>query len=252
MGWRQYESVESVRKHWDLSRRQLSTNPALSWPTQRFVTVSARRATVWDGKSGEALTTLTSERLLGNDQANITAFSLDHQVRPGYLRTFVDNHGQACQNNIFNINQTSLVSSAHERQPRSHHTPLVDMTRPKPTFVFSWFTAFSGRNAFTNDTPGCFRGIANEIERVHTVRTQSCFAGLAGKTNVLERVVAASRPLGRAGHREYVVILLPPFGSAYVRQFLPFCLPAIYLSGVIQHDDRASEYHLLSQGNKPL
>ncbi|CAM9150457.1 unnamed protein product, partial [Hapterophycus canaliculatus] len=46
---------------------------------QRFVTVSARRATVWDAKSGEALTTLTSERLLGNDQADITAFSLDHQ-----------------------------------------------------------------------------------------------------------------------------------------------------------------------------
>ncbi|CAM9206262.1 unnamed protein product [Scytosiphon promiscuus] len=46
---------------------------------QRFVTVSARRATVWDGKSGEALTTLTSERLLGSDQADITAFSLDHQ-----------------------------------------------------------------------------------------------------------------------------------------------------------------------------
>lgn len=48
--------------------------------TQRFVTVSARRATVWDGKTGEALTTLTSERLLDNDQADITAFSLDHQV----------------------------------------------------------------------------------------------------------------------------------------------------------------------------
>eukprot|EP00903_Cladosiphon_okamuranus_P012920 g12063.t1 len=46
---------------------------------QRFVTVSARRATVWDGKTGEALTTLTSERLLENDQADITAFSLDHQ-----------------------------------------------------------------------------------------------------------------------------------------------------------------------------
>lgn len=53
--------------------------------TQRFVTVSARRATVWDGKSGEALTTLTSERLLGNAQADITAFSLDHQVCPGWI-----------------------------------------------------------------------------------------------------------------------------------------------------------------------
>lgn len=36
---------------------------------------------MWDGKTGEALTTLTSERLLENDQADITAFSLDHQVR---------------------------------------------------------------------------------------------------------------------------------------------------------------------------
>lgn len=35
---------------------------------------------MWDGKTGEALTTLTSERLLENDQADITAFSLDHQV----------------------------------------------------------------------------------------------------------------------------------------------------------------------------
>lgn len=51
---------------------------------QRFVTVSARRATVWDGKTGEALTTLTSERLLGNDQADMTAFSLDHQVRRAF------------------------------------------------------------------------------------------------------------------------------------------------------------------------
>ncbi|CAM9375604.1 unnamed protein product, partial [Ectocarpus fasciculatus] len=46
---------------------------------QRFVTVSARRVTIWDAKSGEALTTLTSERLLGNDTADITAFSSDHQ-----------------------------------------------------------------------------------------------------------------------------------------------------------------------------
>ncbi|CAM9971015.1 unnamed protein product [Ectocarpus sp. 6 AP-2014] len=46
---------------------------------QRLVTVSARRVTIWDAKSGEALTTLTSERLLGNDQADITAFSSDHQ-----------------------------------------------------------------------------------------------------------------------------------------------------------------------------
>lgn len=55
--------------------------------TQRFVTVSARRATVWDGKTGEALTTLTSERLLENDQADITAFSLDHQVGCARYRT---------------------------------------------------------------------------------------------------------------------------------------------------------------------
>lgn len=48
---------------------------------QRFVTVSARRATVWDGKTGEALISLTAERLLGNAQADITAFSLDHQVQ---------------------------------------------------------------------------------------------------------------------------------------------------------------------------
>ncbi|CAB1110919.1 unnamed protein product [Ectocarpus sp. CCAP 1310/34] len=47
---------------------------------QRLVTVSARRVTIWDAKSGEALTTLTSERLLGNDQADITAFASDHQV----------------------------------------------------------------------------------------------------------------------------------------------------------------------------
>ncbi|CAM9103616.1 unnamed protein product [Ectocarpus sp. 13 AM-2016] len=46
---------------------------------QRLVTVSARRVTIWDAKSGEALTTLTSERLLGNNQADITAFSSDHQ-----------------------------------------------------------------------------------------------------------------------------------------------------------------------------
>ncbi|CAM9705457.1 unnamed protein product, partial [Ectocarpus sp. 4 AP-2014] len=46
---------------------------------QRLVTVSARRVTIWDAKSGEALTTLTSERLLGNDQADITAVSSDHQ-----------------------------------------------------------------------------------------------------------------------------------------------------------------------------
>lgn len=60
----------------------LATRP--SWHiyqrVQRFVTVSARRVTVWDGKTGEALTTLTAERLLENDQADITAFSLDHQV----------------------------------------------------------------------------------------------------------------------------------------------------------------------------
>lgn len=36
---------------------------------------------MWDGKSGEAITTLTSERLLGDAQADITAFSLDHQVQ---------------------------------------------------------------------------------------------------------------------------------------------------------------------------
>lgn len=36
---------------------------------------------MWDGKSGEALRTLTSERLLGDAQADITAFSLDHQVQ---------------------------------------------------------------------------------------------------------------------------------------------------------------------------
>lgn len=47
---------------------------------QRFVTVSARRATVWDGKTGEAINTLTSKRLLGNEEVDITAFSLDHQV----------------------------------------------------------------------------------------------------------------------------------------------------------------------------
>lgn len=47
---------------------------------QRFVTISARRATVWDGKTGEALTTLPSKRLLGNEEADITAFCLDHQV----------------------------------------------------------------------------------------------------------------------------------------------------------------------------
>lgn len=60
----------------------------LNWPytlsvlflVQRFVTISARRATVWDGKTGEALTTLTSKRLLGNEEADITAFCLDHQV----------------------------------------------------------------------------------------------------------------------------------------------------------------------------
>eukprot|EP00904_Undaria_pinnatifida_P002793 jgi/Undpi1/12514/HiC_scaffold_6.g02183.m1 len=46
---------------------------------QRFVTVSARRATVWDGKTGEAINTLTSKRLLGNEEVDITAFSLDHQ-----------------------------------------------------------------------------------------------------------------------------------------------------------------------------
>lgn len=47
---------------------------------QRFVTVSGRRATIWDGKTGKAMTTLTAESLLGNSQADITAFSLDHQV----------------------------------------------------------------------------------------------------------------------------------------------------------------------------
>eukprot|EP00752_Nemacystus_decipiens_P009657 g8628.t1 len=159
---------------------------------QRFVTVSARRATVWDGKTGEALTTLTSERLLGNDQADITAFSLDHQVRCS--RPFMRNVNLVLYWCVFSVGGDGALHVLDDADPTGYvkSRPTADAKRKatKASSPRTWQRGTSGE--VENDRNSDHR--AGHPDDDNREAVQDVWRGERRRVEKRERSQSRSRP----------------------------------------------------------